>query len=670
MKKILITAATLSILSIGQSFGADIDNVKPDTQKIEQCKFIEFGKVEDCQVYSIDNMPQDIKTSTSSAEIINLNDDNNAQKTTLNELLNDYTGITTQDLGSAGMTSSIRIRGWNRVGLTLDGVKIDNPSYGYADLTHFSNKDLERIEVIKGPQGSIHGDSTHGGLISLTTKQGHGSPKIDYEQKFGSYSTFQEGVSFSGGNTSADYYIGVSRLDTNGGAITTSDGKSKRDDYSNFTISANIGKRLMDTKAELRNTFRYIEAKKNVGISENYFAGTTVFDPNARSQNTQIINSTTFSHKPFSWYDYNLKTGYVGFENFFEDFIDSYGVDTNNNNNKARNDRFIVSTQHNLKYKDIDTFSFGYTLEHNNFNQKSFGDGVWGYNDRFSRSYTTGHVFFNNKINIKDTLIIKAGTGIEDSKWGTYATPNVSGALILPTPFIDNSYTKLRSTYGNSINYPTPFQFGGVFFGSPAGNPNLKPEKCSGWDVGVIQSLFNDKINYEFAYFDNNYTDLIDWSGTTYYNISKAQTSGFENTLKVNFLSGIYGLANYTYTNNNGFNNNDIGGVPRNRFNFKLGYSPKERYNVFATGTSASSRAYNTNGARVDGFFKLALGSKVRLFSVDNAHVYLWGRLNNILNDRYEVYKGYKHPGISFITGLQVKFNLPDFKKKSAPDKV
>ncbi len=670
MKKILITAAALSILSIGQSFAEGVDNIKPHAHDTHQCKFIEFGKIQDCQVYSVDNMPQDIKTSTSSVEIINLKDANNDQKVTLNELLDDHTGITTQDLGSAGMTSSIRIRGWSRVGLTLDGVKIDNPSYGYADLTHFSNNDLERIEIVKGPQGSIHGESTHGGLISLTTKRGHGRPKINYEQKIGTYATFQEHASFSGGNNSADYYIGISRLDTNGGMITTSDSKSRRDDYSNFTVSANLGKRLFDNTVELRNTFRYIEAKKNVGISENYFAGTTVFDPNARSQNTQIINTTTFSHKPFNSYDYNLKVGYVGFENYFEDFVDSYGVDFSNNNNRSRNDRLIASTQHNLRYKDIETFSFGYTLEHNNFNQNSFGDGLFAYNDRFSRSYTTGHVFFNNKINIKDTLIIKAGTGIEDSQWGTYGTPNVSGALVLPTPLLEDSYTKLRSSYGYSVNYPTPFQFGGVFFGTPAGNPDLRPEKCSGWDVGIIQSLFNDKVNYEFAYFDNKFTDLISWSGTTYNNISRAQTSGFENTLKVNFLSGIYGLASHTLTNNNGLNNNDIAGVPRNRFNFKLGYSPKERYNIFVAGSSASSRAYNNDGDRVRGFFKLALGSRVRLFSVDNAHVYLWGRLNNILNDRYEVYKGYKHPGISFLTGLQVKFNLPDFKKKSTPDKV
>lgn len=671
MKKIILMLAIAGMFAC-KTVSAQ-ENIAQETKKLTKVKITQqeivdnqnnykpiiFGAVEEDEIYSLSNFPESARNSTLSVEVITSDEIDKSKVITLKDLLKLYSGVVTRDQGSYGDLASFRVRGWDKVSLLIDGVRIDNPSYGNSNLSHILAEDIDRVEIIKGPQGTMHGNKAQGGLISITTKKGFGAPKINFESGMGTYSTFKESFSLSGGDNSADYYLGITRLDTNGGMKTTDEGDVKRDAYSNLTLSSNLGKRLFKGTAEVRNVFKYIESKKQIGLSEDWF-GDTLFDPNALAQYTDIVESLTLNHSPANWYNYDLKLGYYGFNYDSADYSDSFN-DLSNQFNRVKNNRLMFSTQHNLKYKDINTFSAGYNLEYNNFKQNSVDDDpFWGANDRFVKNFLTNDVFLNDTINIKDTLILKSGVRISDSDWGTYATPNLSGALILPTYGIANSYTKLRSSYGTSINNPTAYQLAGLYAGFALGNPNLRPERCQGWDVGVVQSFLNDRANIEFNYFDNNFNNLIAWDSvaSTYNNIDRAQTSGFESIIKLNLLSGLKLMANYTYTNNNGKNNEDINGIPRNKYGFSLSYEPSDLYNVYARFVTASSISYSGTN-RVNGFFDTGIGGAFRLLKFKTGNLYAWAQLNNLLNDRYELYRGYRHPGIHFLAGIQFKYNLP-----------
>src|SRR3546814_4159896 len=52
------------------------------------------------------------------------------------------------------------------VGIYIDGVYVNALSYGQFDLA-----DLERVEVLRGPQGTLFGRNTTGGAINIVTRK-------------------------------------------------------------------------------------------------------------------------------------------------------------------------------------------------------------------------------------------------------------------------------------------------------------------------------------------------------------------------------------------------------------------------------------------------------------------------------------------------------------------
>jgi len=56
----------------------------------------------------------------------------------------------------------------------VDGIYANNPaSGGGVDLSNFLNADLEKIEVLPGPQALVYGPGALGGMLYLTPKEGN-----------------------------------------------------------------------------------------------------------------------------------------------------------------------------------------------------------------------------------------------------------------------------------------------------------------------------------------------------------------------------------------------------------------------------------------------------------------------------------------------------------------
>ena len=117
--------------------------------------------------------------------------------------------------------------------------------------------DIERIEVIKGPQGNVAGTNASGGLIALQTRRGRGPMSIELGSDMGSYGTFKERAAIMGGNEKADYYISTTWYKTDGGLRTSNLGRIHNDDYNNLSVVSNLGLRVLDNKAEVRDIFRF-----------------------------------------------------------------------------------------------------------------------------------------------------------------------------------------------------------------------------------------------------------------------------------------------------------------------------------------------------------------------------------------------------------------------------
>ncbi|MCB1669295.1 MAG: TonB-dependent receptor plug domain-containing protein [Pseudomonadales bacterium] len=77
------------------------------------------------------------------------------------------------------------------VAMYLDDVYIS----GHIDAVMELNN-IERIEVLKGPQGTLFSRNTTGGVIHVITKDPTSEPQAEIEEKLGNYDTY--GGSFYG----------------------------------------------------------------------------------------------------------------------------------------------------------------------------------------------------------------------------------------------------------------------------------------------------------------------------------------------------------------------------------------------------------------------------------------------------------------------------------------
>ena len=79
------------------------------------------------------------------------------------------------------------------VGFYVDGVYYARPAAGTLDFI-----DVERIEVLRGPQGTLFGKNTSSGAISITTRKPSFTPAGSFESSYGNYGYIQAKASITG----------------------------------------------------------------------------------------------------------------------------------------------------------------------------------------------------------------------------------------------------------------------------------------------------------------------------------------------------------------------------------------------------------------------------------------------------------------------------------------
>lgn len=664
------------------------DEVVLDTQS---SSFMLFGDVEEKEMYSYSNYAESIESAGASVDIVTRKDIARQGTPQLSELLNQSGSVFVQTNSSDGSVSSVRMRGTDRVRMTIDGVRADRPSTTSPGIEpqFILSDDIERVEVIKGPQGNVAGTNASGGLIALQTRRGKGPLSIEMGSEMGNLGTVKERFAVMGGDHSLDYYMGVTWFKTDGGGKVDGLGKVKNDDYNNLSVVANIGKRVLDERAEVRNIFRFSRARKNLGIGYQQASPYGLYQsPNNYALNYDIMNVTSFTHNPTDKYNYDARFSVYHNEN--NSYImpdDLSGDPVYESISKINSTRLNAQTQHNYKLFDWNTLSVGYNLETEFIDGNSKDVGMWTGTvlNGYSGNTIQNDVFVNDSINIKDKLFIRGGARlIHNSDFGTYVTPNASAALVLPTFKLEGAKTKFRGSWGQSVNNPTLYQrFGTVnsSYMKSLANPNLDAEKMESWDVGVTQSFFEDKLSFDLGYFNSNYKDYISYHGETdpvtgmytgqHININSAKIQGAEAKVTWEPTTWIKAIASYTYTDSEDKSTGHaLSGVPKNSLKGTIYWTPNDIVNLFA-GIEANEGRYMSSaiGAEKTGsYVDMKLGGKVRLLKTENTEVSLTGTVYNLLDQDISMYKSsgvaYYAPGIHFRAGLAMKYTLPERETK------
>ena len=151
-------------------------------------------------VVSASRIPVSSEAVGSAVTVITEEELEQRQVRLVSDVLRDVPGLAVSRTGGFGTLTQVRIRGAeaNQTLVVIDGVEMNNPAGGSEyDFANLLASDIERIEILRGPQSALYGSDAIGGVINIITKGGPGrGAEVGGSAEYGSYNTSQ--VSASG----------------------------------------------------------------------------------------------------------------------------------------------------------------------------------------------------------------------------------------------------------------------------------------------------------------------------------------------------------------------------------------------------------------------------------------------------------------------------------------
>ena len=575
----------------------------------------------------------------SSTTVITAKDLEKKGKSAVSDLLREVPGVSVAQSGPFGGLTSIYIRG-SKPGHTLvliDGIELNDPmaadrSFNFAHLTI---DNIERIEVVRGPQSTLYGSDAIGGVINIITKKGKGKPEFTASFEGGSHKTFREHLEISGATKTINYSIGASRLDSEG--ISKAADGTEEDSYKNTVISSKIGRKFFDN-SELSIVARFTDTKTDLDD------GTYNDDPNYVMWWRNFAAKVLFDQSMNSWWDYNAAFSYSNIHRKYRDEKDD--VDTRDDMDSwYKGDNRKIEWQNNFYPFEWDTITCGFEYEEER--GSSYYRLRTSVRDFNRRTIDNKGYYFQNQLKLWESLFIIPGLRIDDHElFGTELTYKISGAFIIP-----QTKTRLKVNQGTGFKAPSLYQLYSRY-----GDTALEPDESVGYDFGIEQNFFDNKVSCEAAYFHNDFENMISWDSATrtYKNIDKAETKGFEIGSFFKPLETLTINANYTYTKTKDkATGNELPRRPKSQASVDLSWEfiPKGTINLI---TSYVGRRFNDdrNTQKVKGYTKVDITASYELFK----NFRIFGKIDNLFDKKYYEVHGFAAAKRSFYGGARATF--------------
>ncbi len=597
----------------------------------------------------------------SSVSVITAKDLALTGKPTLIDALQDVIGLSVVQNGGPGGSASVSIRGANseHTLVLLDGVELNdpiNPSRSY-DLAHLALAQVERVEILRGPQSPLYGSDAMGGVINIITRKGRGRPRLTLASSAGSYGSWNEDAGLSGSSGRLDYSLGLSYARTAGFSAASAiyAGNAEKDGYRNLTLSGRFGYAL-GRNLDLDVMIRSVSARSEL---DNY-GGPYGDDPNyAQKYASALARIQVRSFSPGAKWERKLVLSWTGsHRTSVNSPDDAHPLDSEDGTYRGR--MVKLDWQNNFFLGPSHTLTAGAEFGREEGRSDYVSDGALGpYESAFpSKKADAAGFYVQDQWKVRDSFFLAAGGRLDShSRTGTALTCRIAPAWVL-----EAWGTKLKATFGTGFKAPSLYQlYAPSTAWGPIGNPGLRPERVTGWDAGVEQDIVRDRLRLGATWFRNSFRCLIDYDYLQgYINVDRAVTRGLELSMDVRprGAGDPLGLrAAYTrLTARDESTGETLLRRPRDKFSADLGARLFRRLDLAASFLYVGKRvdtdfsAYPYENVTLSGY--ALLGAVVSVPVRRGLDVYV--RLDNILDARYETVWGYGAPAFSFAAGFRL----------------
>jgi len=592
------------------------------------------------------------------------------QLSTLSEILRDVPGLSVNRGGVLGSTTQIRVRGaeGNQVLVFVDGIEVNDLAQGSEfNFAHLSASEIERAEIIRGPQSALWGSDALGGVINITTHRGKGAVKASAFLEGGSFGSKHGGARISGGSDNYHFNIAGSYMKRTGDNISRDNDEDDGYENSSVTFSAGYSP-LANLSFDIIG--RFTEATNEFDETDFIITGLPT-DTNSKTETSQNYSrlQAKLNLLDGKW-EHKAGASLVNTDN--DNFLDN--IETSSTQGKKYKFDYqtslLFASQSFAEADHILTFAVEHEIE--DFTQR--GAIAFG-NDPNQDLRTDSTSFIGEyRIILSEKLSLSGSVRHDDnSDFQNATTYRASAAYVW-----DEHDLRFHGSYGTGIKNPTFTERFGFFASSLffpfVGNPDLNPEKSRGWEIGINKSLLDNRLNIGLTYFDEKLKDEINsfffdvttFTTTAINETENSKRKGVELTGRAILSERLSLNGNYTYLD--ATQPNGIGGQerevrrPKNIANVNLNYD-------FLNNRANFNLNVNYNGKQDDFLFAppfflretVSLDS-FTLVNVSASYKYsemitIYGRIENLLDDNYEEVLGFQGTGLGAFAGIRMNIN-------------